>query len=308
LTLELLSIYKRIQPDVIFHFTIKPNIYGTIAARLLRIPTINNVCGLGTVFLKDGLVSKIAMSLYKFAFQFPQKIFFQNYDDQDLFISRSLVHQEITQVLPGSGINIEHFTKKKAAVADDRPFTFLMISRLIYDKGVVEYIDAARILRNEGINARFQLLGAMDPEHRRGIDLDTIFEWINEEVIEYLGTSEDVRLELAQADCVVLPSYREGTPRTLLEAASFELPLIATDVPGCRNVVKNDFNGFLCQMKNGEDLSQKMRQMYALANEKRIEFGRNSRQIIEENFDEQIVIDHYLQLLHAPSAVLNPAS
>jgi glycosyltransferase involved in cell wall biosynthesis len=301
LTLELLSIYKRIQPDVIFHYTIKPNIYGTIAARLLRIPTVNNVCGLGTVFLKEGLVSRIAMFLYRFAFRFPKKIFFQNYDDQDLFISRSLVAKEITDVLPGSGINLSHFKPLQVTIEKEKRFTFLMISRLIYDKGVVEYIDAIKELRKRNVLCNFQILGAKDPKHKRGIDPKLIDAWVEEGLVDYLGTTEDVRNLLSHADCVVLPSYREGTPRTLLEAASLAKPLIATNVPGCRNVVKHNFNGFLCELRSGKDLADKMEDMYKLAEEKRRSFGANSRRLVENEFDEQIVIDKYIQLLKPQS-------
>lgn len=291
LTLELLKVYRRIKPDLIFHFTIKPNIYGTFAATLLGIPAVNNVCGLGTVFLKDNLVSKIAIGMYKFAFRFPKKIFFQNPDDEELFINKRLANAKKTDVLPGSGINTDYF--KPAERSAKEQFTFLMISRIIYDKGITEYVSAVRQLKEEGIMARFQLLGPKDPAHKRGVPLEEINTWIEEGIIEYLGTATDVRPVIHSADCVVLPSYREGTPRTLLEAAAMAKPLVATDVPGCTNVVEDNVNGMLCELKSATDLADKMRKMYTSSVQARQQMGKNGRNKVIREFDEQIVISKY---------------
>lgn len=291
LTFELLKIYRKIKPDLIFHFTIKPNIYGTFAAALLRIPAVNNVCGLGTVFLKDNLVSKVAIMMYKLAFRFPRKIFFQNPDDRTLFVERRLAASKKTDVLPGSGINTEYFSPVEKK--DSHDFTFLMISRIIYDKGILEYVNAVKMLRERGVNARFQLLGPKDPAHKRGIPLDVIDSWINDGTIEYLGTTNDVRQAISDADCVVLPSYREGTPRTLLEAAAMAKPLIATNVPGCTNVVQDDFNGLLCELRDAEDLASKMLKMYNSSAIERAEMGNRGRMKVVNEFDEKIVISKY---------------
>lgn len=295
LIFELRGIYKKTQPDVILHYTIKPNIYGTIAASTLKIPVINNVCGLGTVFLQNGIVSKIALFMYKVAFRFPKKVFFQNNHDYELFVKEKLVKKEISDILPGSGINVSHFPPMP--FKRNEKFTFLLISRLIHDKGVVEYIDAIKQLKAQGVDAQFQILGAKDPEHKRGIKLEIIDEWISSKIIEYLGTTDDVRQFISKADCVVLPSYREGTPRTLLEAASSAKPIVATDVPGCNNVVVNDYNGYLCKLKSAEDLAQKMLDMMKLDNAKIELFGKNSRSKVEKEFSEEIVISHYLNSL-----------
>jgi len=295
LILELFSIYKKVRPDVILHYTVKPNVYGTIAASMLKIPVINNVCGLGTVFLKNNLVSRIAILLYKISFRFASKVFFQNPDDQKLFINKKLVKSDIVDLLPGSGIDLKRFQPMQFK-RNDR-FTFLLISRLITDKGVFEYIDAIKRLNKQGINARFQILGAMDPEHKRGIKVEVIKSWIDSKTIEYLGTTDDVRKFIQNADCVVLPSYREGTPRTLLEAASSSKPIIATDVPGCNHVVTNNYNGMLCRLKDAEDLASKMKEMSELNDNTLIEFGKNSRLKMEAEYDESIVINKYLAAL-----------
>ncbi|WP_017730231.1 glycosyltransferase family 4 protein [Nafulsella turpanensis] len=292
---KLYEAYKEIQPDVVLHYTIKPNVYGTLAARALGIPCINNVSGLGTVFLNNSTVAKIARRLYGFAFRFPQKVFFQNKDDQRLFLRFKLVKPEITEVIPGSGIDTTRFSPNGRI--KNTSFTFLVLSRLLYDKGIAEYVEAAGILKRKGIKARFQLMGAPDPGHRRGISLAVIDSWKEKGCVEYLGTTDDVLPYIRHADCVVLPSYREGTPRSLLEAASAGKPIVTTDVPGCNNIVQDEVNGYLCKAKDALDLADKMERMYQLDSHHREELGRKSRQIAVEKFDEKIVIDRYLQAI-----------
>ncbi len=294
---ELLGIYRKLKPDVILHFTIKPNVYGTLAASILQIPTINNVCGLGTVFLKNNLVSVIAMTLYKIAFLFPKKVFFQNSDDLNLFLNKKLIPKESADLIPGSGIDLKRF--QPMDFNRNKVFTFLLISRLITDKGILEYVQAIENLKQKGLNARFQLLGAKDPEHQRGIPLSIIDHWISSGVVEYLGTTDDVRSFIQKADCIVLPSYREGTPRTLLEAASSSKPIIATDVPGCHHVVEDNHNGLLCKIKNADDLAEKMETMSRLDDSILKTFGENGRRKIEVQFDEKLVIDKYIKELEA---------
>jgi glycosyltransferase involved in cell wall biosynthesis len=284
--------YKEIKPDIILHYTIKPNVYGTVAAKMLGIPCINNVSGLGTAFLNNTAVAKVARKLYRFAFRFPEKVFFQNPDDLGLFLRFNLVKKEVCEVIPGSGIDTSRFLPNGQST--NKEFTFLVISRLLYDKGIVEYIDAIKLLKEKGINARFQLLGAPDPGHNRGIPMTTINEWVKNKEVEYLGTTDNVLPYIHNAHCVVLPSYREGTPRTLLEAASAAKPIVTTNVPGCKHVVEDEVNGFLCKEKDARDLALKMERMYRLENTELHTLGQNSRKIAVEKFSEKIVIDRYL--------------
>lgn len=295
LILELWLIYRKVKPDVILHYTIKPNVYGTLAASLLKIPVINNVCGLGTVFLKKNLVSAVAIWLYRVSFRFASKVFFQNPDDLRLFVSKKLVSPVVADLLPGSGIDLERF--KPAVYKRNEKFTFLMISRLITDKGVLEYIDAVKSLKKIGLHAHFQVLGPKDPRHKRGIKEHVIDEWIRSETIQYLGAASDVRKFIAEADCIVLPSYREGTPRTLLEAASSAKPIITTDVPGCNHVVDDHHNGLLCKLKDPADLAAKMRQLASCDDATLEAFGRNGRLKMQAEYDESFVINKYLQAL-----------
>lgn len=296
LTIELYRIYKRVKPDIILHYTIKPNIFGTIAASRLNIPAINNVCGLGTAFLKDNLVSKIAISLYRFAFRFPKLVYFQNNDDKQFFIDSAIIDESKIDILPGSGIDLTKFVPSSIE-KNEKPFTFLLISRLIHDKGIVEYINAIKLLKSRGINARFELLGQIDEDHMRGIPKKLVDEWIEKGVVDYLGTTDDVRPFINNSDCIVLPSYREGTPKSLLEAASSAKPIVATNVPGCNNIVENDVNGLLCNLMDSEDLADKMEVMYNSDVPTRKSMGEAGRKIVEDRFDEKIVIDKYLSAI-----------
>ncbi len=292
---ELLLLYKKSKPDIILHYTIKPNIYGTIAARLLRIPAVNNVCGLGTAFIRQNFLSKLAQVMYRFAFSTSDKIFFQNEEDRSFFEEKKIIRSIQAETLPGSGIDLEKF--KPSGSENNKQFTFLLISRLIHDKGVLEYVEAVKLLKEQNIDAAFQILGPKDPAHQRGISEELINSWIDSDIIDYLGKAEDVIPYIENSDCVVLPSYREGTPRSLLEAASMAKPIVASDVAGCTNVVKDKVNGYLCKPKNSRDLASKMKNMVMLSREERDRMGLNGRAIIENTFDEKFVIDKYLNVI-----------
>ncbi|MCS7019116.1 MAG: glycosyltransferase family 4 protein [Cytophagales bacterium] len=293
--LQLLHIYWVEKPDVVLHYTIKPNIYGSFAAALLRIPAINNVTGLGTVFLHQNLTARIARWLYRWSFRFPQTVFFQNQEDRQLFIDLKLVDEKITDVLPGSGIDVKKFVPLPSR--KNEVFTFLLIARILYDKGILEYVEAIRILRRKGIRAKFWLLGKIDTDAGLGIPPEEVANWQAEGLIEYLGTTDDVISVIRRADCVLLPSYREGTPRTLLEAASLGKPIIATDVPGCRETVQHGINGLLCKVKDPADLAAKMEQIMQTDEATLRQMGYNSRKLAVERFDQNIVIDKYQRAL-----------
>jgi glycosyltransferase involved in cell wall biosynthesis len=296
LTHRLYKAYKAAKPDVILHYTIKPNIYGAIAAHWAGIPAINNVSGLGTVFITKDYISAIALRLYKLSFKYPAKVFFQNNDDRRLFLLNKLVVANNTEVLPGSGINLQEFVPAPHFKRNEQ-FTFLMVARILYDKGIVEFIQACKIVQEEFPDIKCQLLGKVDERSRSGIKKINLEEWLATGVVEYLGKTDDVADRISEADCIVLPSYREGTPRTLLEAAAMGKPIIATNVPGCREVVQEGGNGFLCRVRNAEDLADKMKQMLRTDNNKLEQMGRTSRQIAITRFDDRIVIQKYKQAI-----------
>jgi len=297
LILALYRLYNTLKLDLILHFTVKPNIYGTLAASYLRIPVINNVCGLGTVFLQDGMISAVAKWLYRVSFRFSQKVFFHNPDDHDLFIREGLLSSSKADVVPGSGIDTLRFHPDIQPASSQPTFTFLVISRLIYDKGIVEYIEAAQHLKSRGFAVRCQLLGAKDPDHKRGIPVGLVDQWAQSGVVDYLGITDDVRSLIQQADCVVLPSYREGLPRTLLEAASLQKPIVATDTPGCRHVVKHGVNGLLCKVKDAADLAEKMLTIAQLDKEEVRVMGERGREIVQAKFSQKVVVDKYVRAI-----------
>lgn len=293
-------ILKRIAPAALLAFTIKPNIYGSIAARALGVPAIPNVSGLGTVFLMGGPVKTLVTAMYRFAFKRCEIVFFQNPDDVELFVESRIVRRSQVRLVPGSGIDLQHYPP--AALPAGSPI-FLLIARLLRDKGICEYVEAARNLRAEHSEARFQLLGPLDPGNRSAIRQAALEQWIAEGVIEYLGPSEDVRPHIAAANVVVLPSYREGLPRALLEGAAMGRPLIAADVPGCREVVEHGVNGFLCEVKNAQSLAQAMGALIATTGEARATMGLAARKTVEERFSEERVVEAYLGALKALAAL-----
>jgi glycosyltransferase involved in cell wall biosynthesis len=290
---------KTEKPDLCLFYTIKPNIYGSLASSICSIPFINNVSGLGAVFIQDGWLRKFVSGLYKLAFRNSNRVFFQNRDDLGLFLQSRLVKKELTDVLPGSGINLQHFTPDDSNVRKSlsTPFRFLLIARMLKDKGVVEFVNAALLLKELGFKAEFCLLGFLDVQNPAAISSEQMKEWTDQGFVKYLGVSDDVREHIASADCIVLPSYREGTPRTLLEAAAMGKPIITTNVVGCKEVVVHGVNGFLCEVKNAQDLALKMKEMLLLSEDQRRLMGENGRLKMEKEFDENIVIQKYLQAI-----------
>ena len=288
--------FRRLKPDVVLSFTIKNNIYGALSARRLGVPFLPNVTGLGTAFLGHPLLTALVTRLYRAAFGPLPVVFFQNADDKALFVDKRIVRPDQGRLLPGSGIDLSAFAPAPLPSRGGGA-TFLMIGRVLRDKGVLEYVEAARIVKRQVPGARFQLLGATGYENRTAFDRDTVAAWEAEGAIEYLGTMPDVRPAITASDCVVLPSYREGTPRTLLEAAAMARPLIATDVPGCRQVVDDGTTGFLCTVRSAESLADACLQFLALEPAERARLGQAGREKVTSEFDERIVIEAYRETI-----------
>ena len=294
LVYDFYKLYKSLKIDLILHYTIKPNIYGSIAANMLNIPVVNNISGLGTVFLNDGLSSKIAKFLYKLALKTPKKVFYQNLHDKNLFVELNLVKSELTGLLPGSGIDINTFKPSSRKISEKNKIKFLLIARLIKDKGIVEYVDAARVLKESYPESECLILGSYYSGNPTAIEEETIRKWEEEGLIEYLGTSNNVKEIIEQVDCIVLPSYREGLSRVLLEAASMSKPIITTNVPGCMEVVDDGINGYICKVKDHNSLANKMKKIVSLSDIELKEMGCKGREKIINEFDERIVIKKYM--------------
>ncbi|HJP68892.1 MAG TPA: glycosyltransferase family 4 protein [Sphingomicrobium sp.] len=285
---------KRIRPAAYLGFTIKPNIYGSLAAGSLGIPSIPNVSGLGTAFIRRGLLQQIVTLLYRIGFRRVPFVFFQNKEDCELFVDRRMVTRIQARVLPGSGVDLDRF---RPAELSNAPAVFLFIGRLLRDKGVIEFVESARHLRASLPQLRFQLLGPIDEENRTSVLSSELRNWEKEGIIEYLGVSDDVRPFIAAATAVVLPSYREGLPRSLLEAGAMGRPLIATDVPGCRDVVDDTLNGYLCKARDASSLGSAMEHFALLPHEQRLQMGKAARVKVQERFSEEVVIRGYLDVL-----------
>ena len=295
--LQLFTLFRAFRPTVLLSFTPKVNIYVSLVAGWLKIPVIANISGLGRAFIAGGWLEFVARRLYRLALRTPRTVFFQNFNDFDLFVRSGLVRREVCETIPGSGIDLERFAPRPPATPATEGFRFLLVGRMLWDKGVQEYVDAAVLVKARFPDVQFGLLGFVDASHPSAISRAQIDAWHAAGIVQYHGSAEDVRATMAAAQCVVLPSYREGTPRSLLEAASMEIPVIATDAVGCRDAVDDQASGYLCRPKDSADLAEKMFRMLALDEEARREMGRRGRQKMRREFDQAIVLQRYLHAL-----------
>jgi len=282
---RLISLFRKVRPDMVLGYTIKPVIYGSLAGRMAGVPNIfSMITGLGYAFsdggLKEQLVGAVVRFLYKLSIDANRRVFFQNPDDRSIFIKQNLLRGfEQAALINGSGVDVDFF--------QPAPFpgkvSFLLIARLVKDKGILEYVKAARIIKAKHPQARFRLVGWID-EGPQGISSADFGYWVKEGIIEYLGRLDDVRPAIADASVYVLPSYHEGTPRTVLEAMSMGRPVITADAPGCRETVIDGKNGFLVPVRNAEALAERME--YFIKNpEMIVSMGEESRRIAIEKYD-----------------------
>ena len=284
------------RPDLFLGFTVKPNIYGSLAARLSGVPVINNVTGLGSAFAPGSRLRPLVIFLYRLALRRSHCVFFQNADDQALFGALRIGDADRTALLPGSGIDLTHFEPGPSDdAAADGPVTFLLVSRLIREKGIDDYVAAARSLLPQFPTLRFQILGPLEPDNPSAVGRERLNQWQAEGLIDYLGEAADVRPALSAADCIVLPSYyREGVPRSLLEGAALAKPVITTDMPGCRDAVIDGETGLLCRPRDPLDLARQMAVIARMSTADRRAMGEAGRLLMAQRFDESVVIDRYM--------------
>jgi len=294
LVVRLLKLLYRKKPDIVLNFTIKPVIYGTISARILGIPVVNNITGLGAMFLKGAASRSIGFLLYNIVMRITTVAFFQNPDDFRLFERLGLLRRTKADLLPGSGVDLMRFSPCTEKPQKNAGSIFLFVGRLLREKGIEDYIDAARCVKARCNHIQFHAIGPFGSTSNEPAIRSKIMQATEDGTIKYLGKAEDVRPHISKADCVVLPSfYREGTPRSLLEAASMGKPIITTDMPGCREVVEEGKNGYLCKVRDSQNLAGKMIQFMELPTRERLQMGRYSRHRMEKQFDERIVIKKY---------------
>jgi glycosyltransferase involved in cell wall biosynthesis len=288
-------IYRAEKPDFIFHYVIKPNIYGSMAAARCGIQSVAVITGLGYTFDRQNWLNRIVSFLYRRALKKASEVWFLNQEDANVFLQRKLVIADKIKILPGEGINTDYFfPQANKPVARNRAFQFLMGTRLLKSKGVGVYVEAARILKKKNPDIRFELIGFFEKNHPDSISESELRHWQKKGIIHYSGFARDVRPFLRQADCFVFPSfYHEGIPRCLLEAAAMEIPIITSLNTGCREVVQEGVNGFLTVPNNAKDLTKRMEEMISLSNGQRAEMGRKGRELVSAGFGIDRILMEY---------------
>ena len=296
---QLKKIYKEYKPDILFHYVIKPNIYGSLAAASCNIPSVAVITGLGYAFAKHNFLYWIIKRLYKISLRKSKEVWFLNNNDAKVFLKAKVVNIEKIKILPGEGINTDFFSKDfNGQKTENRRFRFLMSTRLLKSKGVGIYADAARILKKKYDNIDFELIGFFEKHHPDSVSPEDLKKWEKQGLIHYGGFAKDVRPFLLNTDCFVFPSfYNEGVPRCLMEAASMELPVITSLNTGCKEVVINNTTGYFCNMNDPFDLADKMEKIISLSVEERATMGRNGRSLVTDKFNIQKVINEYEQTL-----------
>lgn len=289
------KVMRQYRPEFVFNFTVKMNIYCGLVCALNKIPFANNVSGLGTAFIHDSWLFRRVRQLYGLVNRQARTLFFQNEEDLAVFRSQGLLGNRSFTLLPGSGVDLKRF--QALPLPDSGPFVFIMIARLLADKGVREYAEACRLLKEEKLAVRCLLVGPLGVSNRTAIDESEVRQWQAEAGLEYLGETDDVRPLIAQAHVLVLPSYREGMPRTVLEAAAMGRPAIVTDVPGCRQAIEAQVTGWLCEVRNIDSLTQQMKQVMRMDSSSLQQAGDAARARMESQFNEEVVVQAYLDCL-----------
>ncbi|MGO4547608.1 glycosyltransferase family 4 protein [Paenibacillus sp. 2TAB23] len=285
LLLNYKKILKRIKPDVMLSYTIKPNIYGGMVCRFLGIPYIANITGLGTAVENAGIMQKISVMLYKVAFKNISCLFFQN-NENKLFFENENIAKDKHRLIPGSGVNLEHF--ELLEYPPDGTIEFVFISRIMKEKGIDQYLEAAEYIKNKYPNTKFHILGFCEDAYEDKLQA-------MKHIVEYHGMQKDVRVFLEKTHCTIHPTYYpEGMSNVLLESAASGRPIITTNRSGCREIVDSGINGYVVGQKNSMDLIEKIEEFIDLSYEQKIAMGLAGRAKVEKEFDRKIVVNAYL--------------
>lgn len=284
------------KPDIYLGFTIKPNILGSLAAMMFNIPVINNITGIGRIFLEDSISRKIVKFLYKFSLFRSKKIFFQNQYDLNLFLSSKMVRSNQCELLPGSGVDVNKFAPTFLGF-NRHKFVFLFLGRLIKNKGIYEYIDAALSISNNNPNLEFRIAGNLNLSDPDSVEIGYFNDALRCKSIIFLGDLDDAHSAIADADCIVLPSYQEGMSRALLEAAAMGKPLIGSCVPGIAEIIIDGINGYHTRVRSSEDVASSMVKISLLKRSELKKMGEISRELACNVFDEKIVIRRYVDAI-----------
>lgn len=296
LVLELIRRYRKLSPDVVLHFTNKPNIYGGIAAKIAGVKSIAVVTGLGHAFINNGLARRVMEWLYRQTGMLHDKFIFENADDRALFIQSKIISESKSISVKGCGVDTEFF-KPSTAPKSDENIIFTFIGRLLYDKGIREFVSAARIIKARYPQVQFWVVGELDDGNPSTVDRDELVHWVEEDIIYYYGFMRDVRDVISKSDCIVMPSYREGLPRINIEAMAMAKPVITTDTAGCKETVIDSINGYLVDIKSAESLAEAMDKLIQLTPAERNEMGSKGRSMAVQIFDDKIIAGAILDII-----------
>jgi glycosyltransferase involved in cell wall biosynthesis len=295
--LTILSYWRQlraVRSFLLVNFTIKPVIYGGLAARVLKQKTVSIVPGLGTAFIHPGWVTQIVNLLYRLSLKKSIRVGFENSDDLDLFKSRKMIEPRQGFRIAGPGVDTKKF--RFTELPNNEVPIILFAGRLVWEKGLFELIKAIEDLQNKQKQFRVQVLGPLDSGNPRSVGIDNINGWVERRLIEYLGETNDVRPYIRQADCVVLPSYREGLPGVLLEACAIGRPMIATNVPGCNEIILAT-KSIGCEPRSVRSLSDAIERFLALSHEERKVIAQNARRVVCSTYSQEVVNKKYIELI-----------
>ena len=276
------------KPKKVITYTIKPNVYCGLITRFLGTDFYPNITGLGTAFQEDNLFKKFIIFIYRISFKKADKVFFENKSNRELFIKEGISDDKNSICLNGAGVNLDEF--KFSALPPFETVNFIFIGRIMKEKGINELFEAIKIIKAKYKKTRFIILGGLEENYEEYID-----NMKNEDLLEYYGEVKDVRTYIKCSHCILLPSYHEGMSNALLEGAAMGRPLITSNIPGCKEAVRNNKSGFLHRVKDSKDLANKIEKFILLSNEEKIAFGKESRKIVEEKFDKKKVIDKTIE-------------
>lgn len=284
------KLIKRLHPDMVITYTIKPNIYGGLMCRMLRVPYVVNITGLGTAFQSESAVKKLVTFLYKIALKKAKVVFFENIGNKQTFLDLNILKEKQTCVLNGAGVNLAEYPFCEYPSGEE--IRFLFIGRVMKEKGVDELFEVAKKIKKEYSNVFFDIVGPMEDNYKERID-----KLVKNGIIEYHGYQEDVKPFIQKCQCFVLPSYHEGMANTLLEAGAMGRPLMTSRIHGCMEAVEDGKNGYLVKAKDTEELLEQIQKFLSIDYEKKKEMGEVSRKIIEKRFDKKKVVEKTMKLL-----------
>lgn len=284
LLLEYMKIVKRIEPDLIITYTIKPNIYGGLISRLKKVPYIVNITGLGSAFQGDGILKKVIVILYKMALGKVKIVFFENEGNKQVFVDNHIIKEETSVVMHGAGVNLEEYLF--TPMPEGNPIRFLFIGRVMKEKGIDELFEVAQRIKQKYENVEFDIVGPFEDDYEK------LVQKLQENgILNYYGYQEDIKPFIAKCHCFVLPSYHEGMANTLLEAAAMGRPLITSNIHGCKEAVDENKNGYLGNIKNCNQIIENIEKFIKTDKIQKEKMGEESRKIMEEFFDKKIIVN-----------------